>query len=164
LTQPEQGLLAKLGVRIALGDLEQLVRSGLIASLREHENHLLAHGAIGSGSVHGGELAGGQVALLGPEQGLLSHLGSLLRIPCDCRKPPCVLLGAGLGEGEHDLLLELLTTKAAVEAPEEGDVLAGSALAQPEDRLLSPVLRYIASLRERAEGLHGPIASLLRQG
>src|SRR4029450_512952 len=65
---------------------------------------------------------------------------------------------------EHDLLLELFTTEAAVQPPEEGNVLGASALAQPVDRLLSPLLGYIAPLRERAEGLHGTITSLLGKG
>src|SRR3954468_4466401 len=69
LAEPEDGLLAHLGILVALRDLHELVRRAGVARLGEHPDELLLHAAVGHAIVERHELAAGDTRLAGrPER------------------------------------------------------------------------------------------------
>ena len=119
-----------------LGDIDQLVQRRRLVPLGVDEDELLPHLLVADVAIERGQLAERHAGLAGPEERLLSHLDPLGRIPGYAEKPAAVLLASHLREREEHLLLELLILELAIQGAEEGGILRGPVLSQPEDRLL----------------------------
>src|SRR5688572_8072987 len=115
LAEPEQRLLAELGVRILLGNVEQLVGSRAVTILRQHENQVLAKLPLGERVVERGEIRARGAALAGPKERLLPHLQSFALVPSHVEQPGKALLGSGLRDREQELLLQLVVLELRIE-------------------------------------------------
>ena len=113
--------------------------------------------------VQAGQLVQVPARLTHPEERLLAHLHRLALVERDVHEPAPVLRAAHLGEREDDLLLQVLDCELGVQASQEGGVLRGAALAQPEDRLFAGLFRGALVGGVVAQDLRGAGVVDLRQ-
>src|SRR5690242_7676435 len=161
LPEPEQRLLSELRVGITLRDVEQLVDRGGLVALRVHEDQLLPHLAVGNRAVEVRQIGDRRVGLPGPEEGLLPDILRLGGVAGYAEQPARVLLAAGLGDREQDLVLELGLLETAVQRPKERVVLLAAGLADPEDRFLAQVGRHVRPFRIGPDRLERAVAPML---
>ena len=110
-------------------------------ALRVHEDQLLFHLLVLHPVVQPGQLLQVPAGLTHPEERLLPHLHRLPLVEGDLHEPAPVVRAAHLGEREDHFLLQFLAGELCVQAPQEGGVLRGMLLAQPENRLLARLVR-----------------------
>src|SRR5688500_15536784 len=164
LREPEDRLLAQLGILVGLRDVEQLVDRRALVALRVDEDELLADLAVVHALVERRQVRDRRVVVLaGPEERLLPQLDVLLLVERDAPDPLGVSVAVLLREGEDDLLLQPLVPELRVERLEEGRVLGRVVLAEPEDRLLAQLGRLALAPRVLAEDAAAPRAAVLRQ-
>jgi hypothetical protein len=147
-----------------LGDVDQLIYRLRLVSLRVDEDQLLPHLFVLRAVVDARQVGEGRSRLACPEQGLLAHLDRLLLVLRQIEQPAPVVRVTHLAEGEDHLLLQVVGGDPRVESAQEGRVLGGVPLAEPEDRLFARVIRGAGFLGEVAQDLAGAVAADLGQG